>query len=109
MSKSYNPNQSSRLFKNPALEALTHVHPSVPFIVWIPIVLYFLYQTLVATELGVGLLAVYFGLGLFFGASPNTECIAMSFIFRQKRAWENISFFYFMAFIMMNPMMRLAW
>jgi len=59
-------NVSSRLFKNPVLEALTHVHPSIPFIVWIPIVLYFLYQTLFATEVGLGFTALYFGLGVFF-------------------------------------------
>jgi sterol desaturase/sphingolipid hydroxylase (fatty acid hydroxylase superfamily) len=31
---------SRRLFKNEFLESLTHVHPSVPFILWIPVVIY---------------------------------------------------------------------
>ena len=31
---------SIRLFKNPVLEALTHVHPSIPFLIWVPIVGY---------------------------------------------------------------------
>jgi sterol desaturase/sphingolipid hydroxylase (fatty acid hydroxylase superfamily) len=58
--------QSSRLFKNPVLEALTHVHPSVPFIVWIPIVLYFLYFTATQTESTPGFIALYFVLGTLF-------------------------------------------
>ncbi len=47
------PHQSIRLFKNPALEALSHVHPSVPFIFWIPIVLYFIYQGFTQTTMSV--------------------------------------------------------
>jgi len=35
---------SIRLFKSPVLEALTHVHPSVPFLVWVPVVAYQLLQ-----------------------------------------------------------------
>ncbi|MBU6154350.1 MAG: sterol desaturase family protein [Bdellovibrionales bacterium] len=36
--------ESIRLFKSPILEALTHVHPSVPFLVWVPVVAYQLIQ-----------------------------------------------------------------
>lgn len=36
--------QSIRLFKNPVLESLTHVHPIVPLIVWTPVVLFLLYR-----------------------------------------------------------------
>lgn len=35
--------KSIQLFKNPVLEALTHVHPALPFIIWIPATLYFYY------------------------------------------------------------------
>ena len=57
---------SVRLFKNPILEALTHVHPSIPFIIWIPIVLFFLFHTLSATDLGVAMAAAYFAFGTLF-------------------------------------------
>ena len=56
--------QSVRLFKNPVLEALTHVHPSVPFLVWVPVVAY---QLVVATGLlSAGSIALAFGLGVLF-------------------------------------------
>ncbi|NDG83668.1 MAG: fatty acid hydroxylase [Proteobacteria bacterium] len=56
--------QSVRLFKNPVLEALTHVHPSVPFIVWVPVVAY---QLAVATGLlSIGSIALAFALGVVF-------------------------------------------
>lgn len=35
---------SIRLFKNPFLESLTHVHPIVPLLVWTPIILFLLYR-----------------------------------------------------------------
>lgn len=34
---------SIRIFKSPFLEALTHVHPSIPLILWTPVMGYFLY------------------------------------------------------------------
>ena len=34
---------SIRLFKNPVLEALTHVHPLVPLVTWGPVVVYLIY------------------------------------------------------------------
>ena len=58
--------QSIRLFKNPVLEALTHVHPSVPFIFWIPVVLYFFYQGFAATTMSVALNVIYAISGVFF-------------------------------------------
>ena len=43
--------QSIRLFENSILEALSHVHPIVPLIVWAPVVMYFLYQAFTHTAL----------------------------------------------------------
>ena len=56
--------ESVRLFKNPVLEALTHVHPSIPFILWIPVVLIELYQAAWLTS--VGTLFAFFALGVAF-------------------------------------------
>lgn len=36
--------ESIRLFKNPFLESLTHVHPIVPLIFWTPVILFLLYR-----------------------------------------------------------------
>lgn len=41
MSKKYN---SIRLFKNPILEAMSHVHPIIPLVMWTPIISYLLYR-----------------------------------------------------------------
>jgi sterol desaturase/sphingolipid hydroxylase (fatty acid hydroxylase superfamily) len=55
---------SIRLFKNPVLEALTHVHPIVPLLTWGPVVIYLFYLSGQA-ELSVGAMAsAAFG-GLF--------------------------------------------
>lgn len=64
---------SIRLFKNPVLESLTHVHPSVPFVIWVPIIGYQIMQALhedggVTATLG---LAVILGL-LFWTITEYT-------------------------------------
>jgi sterol desaturase/sphingolipid hydroxylase (fatty acid hydroxylase superfamily) len=37
--------KSIRVFKNPVLEAMTHVHPIVPLVMWVPVVGYWLYRS----------------------------------------------------------------
>lgn len=44
-----NKNVSARLFKNPVLEYFSHIHPAMPVVVSVPVILYFLYQGLVTT------------------------------------------------------------
>jgi sterol desaturase/sphingolipid hydroxylase (fatty acid hydroxylase superfamily) len=39
-------NESIRIFKNPFLESLTHVHPIVPLVFWVPIILFLFYRGL---------------------------------------------------------------
>lgn len=36
---------SIRIFKNPILEATTHVHPIVPLVLWLPFVAYLIYKS----------------------------------------------------------------
>lgn len=38
--------ESIRLFKNPAFEALTHIHPATPFVIFMPVVFAFLFKGL---------------------------------------------------------------
>ena len=40
-----------RLFKNNALESLTHVHPIVPLLFWSPVIVFLLWRSLVVHEL----------------------------------------------------------
>lgn len=42
---------SVRIFKNPVLEYFSHIHPATPLVCYIPIVVYFFYQSLRATSL----------------------------------------------------------
>jgi len=43
MSKEKPVNETVRMFKNPILESLTHIHPATPFVVFVPVVTYFFY------------------------------------------------------------------
>ena len=36
--------ESIRIFKNPILESFTHVHPVVPLVVWVPVILFLFYR-----------------------------------------------------------------
>jgi sterol desaturase/sphingolipid hydroxylase (fatty acid hydroxylase superfamily) len=58
--------KSIRLFKNPILEALTHVHPSIPFLLWIPIIGYFWFQSVAGLNLSVPSVISMSALGLLF-------------------------------------------
>lgn len=45
---------SIRLFRNPVLEALSHVHPIVPLLTWLPVVAWLLFRAVAVHELGIG-------------------------------------------------------
>ncbi|MBC7540875.1 MAG: sterol desaturase family protein [Bacteriovorax sp.] len=36
--------ESIRIFKNPILESFTHVHPIVPLVIWVPVILFLFYR-----------------------------------------------------------------
>ncbi|NDF15002.1 fatty acid hydroxylase [bacterium] len=56
------PHESIRLFNNPLLEALTHVHPSIPFLIWVPIVAYSLLRSFALNDPTAAILLVFSGL-----------------------------------------------
>ena len=45
--------ESIRIFKNPILEAMTHVHPIIPLLLWAPIVVYASFLSLTVDGLSV--------------------------------------------------------
>lgn len=61
--------KSPRLFDNPVLEALTRCHPSVPFIIFTPVVLFFLYRAIVINETPLWLIPVICLSALIFWSS----------------------------------------
>ena len=63
-SPSFSAYPSVRLFKNPVLEALTHVHPVIPFLVWVPVVIYNAVYSRLALGLSLGLISGWILAGL---------------------------------------------
>ena len=95
MAKLYisNKDESARLFNNDFLEKFTHVHWSVPIILYVPVVAYFLNRSAdlqVGITMGIGL----FLLGLFIWTL--TEYLLHRFVFHYepKTEWgKRIHFF----------------
>jgi sterol desaturase/sphingolipid hydroxylase (fatty acid hydroxylase superfamily) len=53
-----------RLFKSDFLEFFTHIHPAVIFVIYVPVVVYFLWQA-ISQKLSAGLIIMTFLIGLF--------------------------------------------
>src|SRR5512140_3363796 len=84
MAKLYvsNKDESARLFKSDALEIFTHVHWSVPIIIYIPVVVYLLYRTNVEHEVGPYEATSLFVVGLFIWTL--TEYLLHRFVFHYE-------------------------
>lgn len=50
---------SVRVFQNPVLESLTHVHPLTPLLVWTPVISYLIYDSLTAKQMSGQQLALW--------------------------------------------------
>ncbi len=59
------PYASIRVFQNPHLEALTHVHPITPLVFWVPVIGYLLYRSVVVHEFSAVAILSMAGAGLF--------------------------------------------
>lgn len=68
-----------RVFKNPLLERLTHVHPITPLLFWTPIIAYWIYQGATVSELSGAMFLVLAIAGLF--CWTLTEYVLHRFIF----------------------------
>ncbi len=89
MTKLYvsNKNESAQLFQNGFLEFFTHVHWSVPIIVYVPISSYFIYRTASGGLLGAGSIVLSVLAGVFIWTL--TEYLLHRFVFHYmpKSAW----------------------
>jgi dihydroceramide fatty acyl 2-hydroxylase len=52
------PRQGIRLFRNGVLEQLSHVHPAIPLLLWVPVVAWLLWRSVIVDRLETGALAV---------------------------------------------------
>jgi 4-hydroxysphinganine ceramide fatty acyl 2-hydroxylase len=77
-----NKDETVRMFENKFLEVLSKVHPSVPVIIYLPVILYLLYRAVVAPELTTLsiILLVLFGIGIW----TITEYTLHRFIFHYQ-------------------------
>jgi len=66
MAKNYvsNKEETVRMFKSDFIEMFSHVHPSVPLIIYIPVVLYFLYHSIFSYHLTFLSIILLFALGI---------------------------------------------
>ncbi len=89
-----NKDESARLFKSDFLEMFSHVHPSVPLIVYIPVMSYFLYKAYIGPELsGTAIVGLFF-FGLFFWTL--TEYLLHRFVFHYEPKSEWGKYLHFM-------------
>jgi sterol desaturase/sphingolipid hydroxylase (fatty acid hydroxylase superfamily) len=84
MPKNYvsNKDESARLFKNDFLELFTHVHWSVPIILYMPVIIFFLNRTASEGVLGLYTAGSLFVFGLFVWTL--TEYLLHRFIFHYE-------------------------
>lgn len=77
-----NRDESARLFKSSFLEIFTHVHWSVPLIVYVPVVTYFLYRGIADPAVGGGKIVGLFAFGLLVWTL--TEYLLHRFVFHYE-------------------------
>lgn len=84
MTKKYvsNKDETVRMFSNDLLEALSRVHWTVPLWVFIPIISYFLYMSVVTFSLESGIITLYFVIGI--AVWTITEYLLHRFIFHYQ-------------------------
>lgn len=74
-----NSTESTRMFENPFLEALSKVHFTVPLIIFVPIISFLFYKGVVSPEIGWGQIALWTLFGLL--TWTVTEYLLHRFIF----------------------------
>ncbi|WP_337872708.1 sterol desaturase family protein [Ignavibacterium sp.] len=77
-----NKDETVRMFKNDFLEALSRVHPSVPLIIYLPVVIYVLYISAADYSFSFFTIAGLFVFGLFIWTI--TEYVLHKFVFHFK-------------------------
>ncbi len=77
---------SIRLFKNPVLESLTHVHPIVPLLVWSPLIAWLIWRSLTVHQLGLGALLLVALAGLLLWTLVEYSLHRFLFHFPAKHA-----------------------
>ena len=77
-----NKDETVRMFESDFMEALSKVHPSVPVIIFVPVILYSLYSSIVISELSFTTIIGLAIFGLFIWSI--TEYALHRFVFHMK-------------------------
>jgi sterol desaturase/sphingolipid hydroxylase (fatty acid hydroxylase superfamily) len=78
---------STRMFKSGLLESVSKVHYSVPLIIYVPVILYFLWQALTPADFSILNFLVSFGSGLLFWTATEYSLHRFVFHFVPKAKW----------------------
>jgi sterol desaturase/sphingolipid hydroxylase (fatty acid hydroxylase superfamily) len=89
MAKLYvsNKDESARIFKSDFLEFFTHVHWSVPIIIYLPVVVYFLYQASVIPGISTTSIVSLFVGGVLFWTFAEYMLHRYVFHYEPKSSW----------------------
>jgi len=71
--------QSIRLFKSDFLESLSHVHPIMPLIVWLPIIIFLFFKSATEKNTNLSDFILFFFIGIFIWTL--TEYVLHRFVF----------------------------
>lgn len=71
--------ESIRIFKNPILESFTHVHPIIPLLLWVPVILFLFYRGAAIKEVSVFEFAFLFIAGMLLWTI--TEYVLHRYVF----------------------------
>lgn len=84
MAKKYvsNKDETVRMFKSDFMESLSRVHPSVPLIIFVPVILYMLYLSIFNFQIGILSIVGLIVFGLFIWTI--TEYLLHRFIFHME-------------------------
>lgn len=74
-----NKDETVRMFEHPVLESLTRIHFTVPLFIFVPVILYFGYQSIFIYQLGFTGIAAYIVFGL--AVWTLTEYVMHRFVF----------------------------
>jgi fatty acid desaturase len=78
------PYESIRVFDNPVLESLTHVHPVTPLLMWGPLAVWLIWRSFAVHHLTLGTVAGFAVLGLFTWSL--TEYVLHRYLFHLRPA-----------------------
>lgn len=90
-----NKDETARLFKSNLLEFFSRVHPSVPVIIYLPLIIYFLYQAATGSMISTSGIVLLFFAGML--AWTLTEYLLHRFVFHfepRTEFWKGIFYLF---------------